>query len=94
MLDKESLIQKIIKLEEKKEVSDRLIATLDERAGAGIVDSDSSLTNGGASISPVQHECEQIDPFFARKFTYTTNVSILIMLKHFGEKYNQTELIQ
>lgn len=63
-----------MKFEKEIEAKKRLIGILDERAGPATVDSGSSDSDT-KSVPGVEHEVEQRDQFFAKSFTFTTNVS-------------------
>lgn len=72
----DELKAKIIKLEEEAERQKHLIQTLDERAGAAVVESNSSGSEiSTTSIPTVRNEITQQDVFFAKNYKYTTNVS-------------------
>lgn len=64
-----------MKLEDEKENTKRVIDLLDERAGPALIGGD-SISESSASISPVQHEVEQVDSNFAQSFRFTTDVSL------------------
>lgn len=63
----------IAKLEKENENAKRVINILDERAGPAIVEARSSSSSD--DVPPVFHQVQQRDPFFAKEYTYTTNVS-------------------
>lgn len=73
----ENVAEKLIKYERDIENANRVIAILDERAGPAYVDSNDSSSSDSdtKSIPTVDHEVEQRDQFFAKSFTFTTNVS-------------------
>lgn len=77
-LEKEDLIDKLIKLEDQNEQSQKVISILDERAGPAVLFSRSESNATSTSISPVTHEIEQVDPEFASNFRYTTDVSHML----------------
>lgn len=70
-LEKEDLIDKLIKLEDQNEQSQKVISILDERAGPAVFFHVVNRTQH-------QHEIEQVDPEFASNFRYTTDVSHML----------------
>lgn len=69
----------VIKLEQKNVAAQKIIQNLENRAGPIYVDENTSRERS-TSISPVLSEVTQKDDSFAQNYTFTTNVSLFLLI--------------